>query len=347
LDPSAPGFTPSGTPAARVSRTRVLTRRDVASVMSLQDYMSAVESGFRAYAIGDANVPLPSHVAGKDGVFHAKAAQLTLDRAYVAIKVNGNFPGNPARNGLPTIQGVVLLCDASDGTVLALMDSIEITLRRTAAATAIAARHLASSRAETVAVCGCGVQGRAQLEALVQVMTVRRVLVWDADAGRSRQFADEMGRALQLPTRAVDDPRDATHGSHVIVTATTARVPFLTRDMVSPGAFVAAVGADSPEKSELAPDLMAGATIVVDLIAQAITMGDLHHAVKAGVVTANDVHAELAEIVVGRKRGRMRETETIVFDSTGTAIQDAASAAVIWQRAVARNVGTCIEFGAP
>ena len=116
--------------------------------------------------------------------------------------------------------------------------------------------------------------------------------------------------------------------------------------MVSQGTFVAAVGADSAEKSELAPELMAGATIVVDLLNQAAAMGDLHHAIDAGVVTANNVHAELADIVVGRKPGRTSRDETIVFDSTGTAIQDIASAVAIWQRAVASRVGIPVQLGA-
>src|SRR4029079_11988326 len=111
-------------------------------------------------------------------------------------------------------------------------------------------------------------------------------------------------------------------------------------------AFVAAVGADSAEKSELAPALLASATLVVDILAQAATMGDLHQAIAPGAMTASDVHAELADVIVGRKPGRSRSDQTIVFDSTGTAIQDVASAVAIWQRALASNVGSSIQLGA-
>jgi len=314
--------------------------------MSLQDYLSAVEAGFSSYANGGASVPPPTHIRSSNGNFHAKSACLLLDRPYVALKLNGNFPTNPQQNGLPTIQGVVLLFDGNDGTVLAVMDSIEITLRRTAAATALAAQYLAPVASDSVALCGCGAQGRAQLEALADVLRLRQVLVWDSDANKAREFALAMGRALQIDVAAVTELRRATRESHVIVTATTARVPYLANDMVSQGTFVAAVGADSAEKSELAPELMAGATIVVDLLNQAAAMGDLHHAIDAGVVTANNVHAELADIVVGRKPGRTSRDETIVFDSTGTAIQDIASAVAIWQRAVASRVGIPVQLGA-
>ena len=324
----------------------ILDRQTIAALMTPRDYVEAVEAGFRSYAGGEGDVPLPMHIPGRRGSFHAKGARLQLDRNYVALKLNGNFPGNPA-SGLPTIQGVVLLCDGDDGSILAVMDSNEITLRRTAAATALTARFLAREGADCIAICGCGEQGRAQLAALAEVLSLRRAFAWDLDAGKAAAFARDMSKALRIDVSAATSLADATRSSQVIVTATTARTPFLSKDMVPRGAFVAAVGADSPEKSELVPDLMAGATIVVDLLAQAVTMGDLHHAIDADLVTAEDVHAELGDLIAGRKPGRTSPDEIIVFDSTGTALQDVASAAWIWQRAVTEKVGFPFTFGAP
>jgi len=306
-----------------------------------------VDAACRSYRNGNADVAPPMHMRTRDGAFHAKGARIALDRTYVAVKLNGNFPDNPARAGLPTIQGVVLLCDGADGSVLAVMDSIEITLRRTAAATALAARYLARADADCIAVCGCGAQGRAQLEALTDVLSARRALVWDVDRDKSRRFAGEAADALKLDVSAVDEAEEATRASRVIVTATTARTPFVRPDMIAPGTFIAAIGADSAEKNELAPAVMANATIVVDLLEQAVTMGDLHHAIAAGVVTSSDVHAELADIIVGNKAGRQTRDQIIVFDSTGTALQDVASAVWIWRRAIATHAGSSIYFGAP
>jgi alanine dehydrogenase len=138
----------------------------------------------------------------------------------------------------------------------------------------------------------------------------------------------------------------ATRASDVIVTCTTASAPFLTPDHVAPGAFIAAVGADNPEKSEIAPALMARATVVADVLAQGLAMGDLRHAVAAGAMTAGDVHAELAELVSGAKPGRTDPEEITVFDSTGTAFQDVASAAVILERAQATGAGLRLDLGA-
>jgi alanine dehydrogenase len=337
---------PSAVPSVLAKPALLLGRRDIAALMSPNDYLAAVDAGFRGYTTGDAHAPLPMHVPATDGVFHAKGARLVLDRPYVAVKLNGNFPGNPLRTGLPTIQGVVVLCDGTNGSVLAVMDSIEITLRRTAAATALAARYLANADAECIAVCGCGEQGRAQLTALAQVISVRRAFAWDVDHAKARTFARDMSEALELEVVATSELTAATRAGHIIVTATPARVPFLTRNMIPAGAFIAAVGADSAEKNELAPDVLASAKIVVDLLGQAATMGDLHHAIDAGAMTTSDVHAELADVIIGRKPGRTAADEVIVFDSTGTAIQDVASAVWIYKRAKAKNLCLSISFGA-
>ena len=324
----------------------IVRRSEVTGLMDSAAYLGAVEAGFRSYASGEASVPMPMHIPVANGGFHAKGALVVLDRAYVAVKVNGNFPGNLQRHGLPTIQGVVLLFDAADGSLLAVIDSIEITLQRTAAASALAARYLAREGANSIAICGCGEQGRAQLKALAGVASVRRVLAWDIDWEKARKFAHEMHEALGLEVTAVQSACDATLPSDIIVTATSAQTPFLTAACVRAGTFVAAVGADSPHKSELTPELMAASKIVVDVLSQCSVMGDLHHAIEAGLVTSADVHAELGDLVIGRKLGRTTPYEITVFDSTGVAIQDAASAAWIYQRAIAGNVGRSISLGA-
>src|SRR5258706_13683830 len=181
----------------------ILRRSEVAALMDPAAYLAAVEHGFRSYARGDAFVPMPMHIPVQDGGFHTKGARVLLDRPYVAVKVNGNLPRNPQRTGLPTIQGVLLLCDANDGSVLAVMDSIEITLKRTAATTALAARYLARADANSVAICGCGEQRRAQLAALAAFASVKRVLAWDIDMDKAREFARDMQKELALEVTAV------------------------------------------------------------------------------------------------------------------------------------------------
>ena len=163
--------------------TLLLTRDDIATLLTPADYLAAVEHAFHLSAQKLVRSPPPMHIAGLGGAFHAKGASLLDDRKLCALKLNGNFPGNLAR-GLPTIQGIVLLCDAENGAPLALMDSIEITLRRTAAASALAARHLAREDAATLAVIGCGDQARPQTSALAQVIPLESGLAFDIDPAK-------------------------------------------------------------------------------------------------------------------------------------------------------------------
>lgn len=323
--------------------TLLLTRGDVASLLAPADYLTAVEAAFRLSKQGLALSPPPMHIAGVGGAFHAKGAMLTDGRKFCALKLNGNFPGNPAR-ALPTIQGIVFLCDAENGTPLALMDSIEITLRRTAATSALAAKHLARNDATTLAVIGCGDQARPQAEALADLFAFKRGFAFDSDLGKAAAYASEMSSALGMPFETAASQRDASRAADVLVTCTTSRMPFLAEDDVTPGTFIAAVGADNQDKNEITPALMARAKVVVDVLDQCLVMGDLHHAVKSGAMKAADVHADLGDIVTGGKPGRARPEEIIVFDSTGSAIQDVASAALVYERAKQAGVGTTFSF---
>ena len=334
-------------PVRPVPSALVLTRAEIAALMTLADYRASAEEAFKAVALGHATVAPPMHIAAVQGGFHAKGASLRRadGAAFVAVKINGNFPGNPLRNGLPTIQGAILLSDARDGSLLAIMDSIEVTLRRTAAASALAARYLARRDAATLTIYGCGEQARAQLAALNDEFALERVFVWDVDAGVAAAFADEMSTRLGLEIRCAEDRAAAANISDLICTCTTSRTPFLQESDVQPGTFIAAVGADSPDKSELAPRLMARSKVVVDLLEQCLTMGDLHHAVAAGVMTANDVYATLGELAASEKPGRVDDREITIFDSTGTAIQDVAAAVRIYERAKTSGRGLACDFG--
>jgi ornithine cyclodeaminase/alanine dehydrogenase-like protein (mu-crystallin family) len=261
-----------------------------------------------------------------------------------AAKVNANFPGNPAQHNLPTIQGVIALFELGTGRPLALLDSIAITSLRTAAATAVAARHLARPDADVLTICGCGEQGRSQLRALARVCSVRLVLAFDTDPRRSRSYAEEMSAELGIAVEVTEDLAAATRRSAIIVTCTPATRFIVAREQVPAGAFVAGVGADHPHKQELDPALLASSTVVADLLEQCATIGDLHHAIEAGLMTRGDVYAELAEIVAGLKAGRRSDAEVIVFDSTGTALQDVAAALVVCEKARAAGAGLRVEL---
>ncbi|HKZ33452.1 MAG TPA: ornithine cyclodeaminase family protein [Vicinamibacteria bacterium] len=328
-----------------MSETLILTRRDVQELLGLDECIAAVESAFRLHAEGKSLAPGVLAVRARDGGFHIKAAGLELGRHYFAAKTNANFFSNPSRHGLPAIQGVVVLCDADDGRPLAVMDSIEVTIRRTAAATAVAAKWLARKDSATATVCGCGSQGREQLRALSRVLPLARAHAYDADEAVARSYARELSDELGIEITPARDLAAALGDSDVCVTCTPSRGAFLMREHVRPGTFVAAVGADSPDKQELEPRLLAHAVLVVDVLEQCASIGELHHALEAGVLTRAAVHSELAEVLTGRRPGRQSDQEITIFDSTGTALQDVAAAALVYEKAVAKGKGVRLSLG--
>jgi alanine dehydrogenase len=323
-----------------------LSPQEIATLLTIDDCIVAVEESFRILGEGNAVPPavLSMHVSG--GGFHVKAGVLNLARSYFAAKVNGNFPDNAARFQLPTIQGVIVLCDAERGTPLAVMDSREITSQRTAAATAVAAKYLARPDSRTLTVCGCGQQGRVQATAIARVCRLKEIFTFDKIAGHAQRLAQRLTADLQIPASAVSELSVAVRQSDICVTCTTSRQPLLGSDDVAPGTFIAAVGADNPEKQELHPALMTKGKIVADILEQCVAMGDLHHAIAAGVMTRTDVHAELGEIVAGKKPGRESAQEITIFDSTGMALQDVATAAFLYEKAQRQNAGVRLDFAA-
>jgi alanine dehydrogenase len=324
----------------------LLTSREIQSLLTLDDCFDAVEHAFRVYGEGKALPPAVLSMHARCGGFHVKAGMLELSRSYFAAKVNGNFPENGSRFGLPTIQGVIVLCDAGNGTPLAVMDSRDITSLRTAAATAVAAKYLARQESRTITICGCGNQGRIQLMALSRVFRFETVFAYDTQEEQALQFSQALTSALTISVRPVSDLTAAVRQSDICVTCTTSRQPLLGYDDVAPGTFIAAVGADNPQKQELHPSLMARSKIVCDMLEQCAVMGDLHHALDAGVMTRANVHAELGEVVAGIKPGRESPEEITIFDSTGMALQDVAAAAVLYEKAQRQGAGVRLDFAA-
>lgn len=324
----------------------LLSSADVRALMKPDDWFRAVEAGFLASKQGRTLSPAPMHIPVPGGGFHAKGAYFASDRGYVALKLNANLPGNPARVGLPTIQGAVLLCDAGTGSVLAILDSIEVTLMRTAAASAVAASRLAKKTSRTMLVCGCGQQAMPHIVALMDVLPIRSVFVSDIDGGKAEAFARSARSMPGIAIEAVPSFSDVSQRSDIVVTCTTSTNAFLGAEHLSAGAFVAAVGADSSGKSEIAPNLMEQAKVVVDVFEQCLAMGDLRLAIASSALSSSDVYADLGEIVSGAKPGRATDDEIIVFDSTGTAIEDVASAAMIYERAVQSGRGASFVFAA-
>jgi alanine dehydrogenase len=272
------------------------------------------------------------------GSIHVKSGLLPGSHLAFASKVNVNIPDNWKLRQLPTIQGMVVVSDAKDGRPLAILDSITLTGIRTAATAALAAEYGARKHSKRVAIIGCGAQARYQLEAVKGVFPLQTVRVFDVDAARAEAFARTSSTAT-CSVAPVPSVRDAVRDVDICITCTTSKSPVLTDDLDLRGCFVAAIGADNSEKQEIAPGLMRRARILVDDVEACASGGDLNHALRAGAVTKDQVHAELADLAAGRKRGRMTEDELVIFDSSGSGVQDVAAAWVAYREGRRTGIG--------
>jgi alanine dehydrogenase len=325
--------------------TLILKKKDVRTLLTIPECIVAVEEAFKLWALGKAQPPGILGVHARDGGFHMKAGILNLGREYFVAKTNANFPQNPTLNGLPTIQGVIAISDATNGKLLALMDSIEITIVRTGVATAAAAKYLSNVDSKTVTICGCGNQGIISVKALKAVRDIQRVFAFDIDETIADRFAKVLSKELGITVVLASTLQEALSQSDICITCTPSKKYFISKEDVRPGTFIAAVGSDSEDKQELDPQLLAGNKVVADSIDQAIKIGELHHALAVGLMKRADVYGELGEIIAGIKPGRSSKSEIIIFDSTGIGLQDVAAAAVVYEKALEQEIGMEFNIG--
>jgi len=316
----------------------LLSGADLRKALQPDKVLSALEESYRQLAFNADDKGRSLGFALADGSLHVKAGLLPGTRQAFAAKVNVNLPGNPQRHGLPTIQGLVILVDTTRGRALALLESVTLTALRTAGTAALAARYGARPDARCLAIVGCGAQAPYQLAAFRALFPLRELRFHDRD----RSHAEALARQSAAPGLAcVVSPNiaAAVDGADICVTCTTSKSPILTDAMPLRGAFVAAVGADNPEKQEIDPRLMARARILVDDLEGCAAGGDLAHALKAGTVGPEAVHAELSALVAGTKSGRQSAEELVIFDSTGSGVQDVAASWAAYTAAKAQGIG--------
>lgn len=315
-----------------LSGPRVVGEEALRATVTHRIALASAERAFLALAGDEVVSPMPMGVEFPDvhGEIHVKGAYIKGSPVF-AFKVATGFYGN-VELGMPTGSGLVLVFDAKTGFPLAVLaDNGYLTDLRTAAAGALAVRHLtAPGRPLVLAVVGAGVQGRFQANMIRQVRHLKEIRVWSRQASSRKRYVMDMSPVLGAPVYDFAHVGDAISGADVVVTATPSQVPLILPGMLRPGATVIAVGADGPKKREVATEvLMAADKLVADRISQCIRLGELHHAVRAGRLTPEGIHAELGQIVAGDRPGREGE-ETIICDLTGVGAQDAAIAEAAW-----------------
>jgi len=304
-----------------------------------------VSGAFSRLAHGGVQMPpvMRLDIAEHNGEVDVKTAYVPGFDGF-AIKVSPGFFDNP-KLGLASVNGLMILHDSRTGLVRAVMlDNGYLTDVRTAAAGAVAARHLAPERIDTAAVLGAGVQARLQLKALTLVRPVERAVIWARDGEKARACAAELADELGIPVEAVAEAREAVQQARAVITTTPAGSPILHWDWLRPGTHVTAMGSDADGKNEVAPAVLANADrLVVDSRSQCAAMGELHHAIAAGALPSDVQPADLGQVVNGDAPGRQTAEEITVADLTGTGVQDTAIAVHAERRATDLGLGARVQ----
>lgn len=321
----------------------VLTERDLRGCVQLDGTaIDVVEQAFRALAGGKVVMPpiLSIDLPDVHGEVDVKTAYIPGFAGF-AIKVSPGFFNNP-KLGLPSLNGLMILFSAQTGLVDALLlDNGYLTDVRTAAAGAVAARHLAPRALATAGVLGTGVQARLQIIAAHQVRPFKSVLVWGRDPEKAMACGRDITAAIGVASRVVADPAELVRESQLVVTTTPARTPILKAEWLHPGLHITAMGSDQAGKNELDPEAVQAATLFVcDRISQSEKLGELRSAREAGFTA---IPPELGEIVAGGKPGRSSESDVTICDLTGTGAQDTAIATHALAAARNAGVGTVIQ----
>jgi alanine dehydrogenase len=312
-------------------KTLIFTRKDVEKVLSPRLAIRTVEKAFKAYGLEDADMPAKSYLYFEKGDLRSMPAYIHGQGLNIAgIKSVTVHPEN-AIYGLPTVIAVIILADPKNGFPLAILDGTYLTSIRTGAAGALAVKLLSRKDASIAGFVGCGTQARSQLACILEVRKLKAVKIWQFMA-RDRmapRFRDWVRNTYKLDAMISPVIDEVTTNVDILVTTTPSRRSLVNK--VSPGTHINAIGADAAGKEEINPKILKQAKLVIDDWTQASHSGEINVPVRNRQLTKKDIYAALGDIVAGKQRGRAKDDEITLFDSTGLAIQDVSCAYTVYQ----------------
>ena len=315
-----------------------LTEEEVRSLLTIDEAIAAVEKAFYDHGMGQTQMPPKSYLyfSRYDGDLRTMPAYLEgQDLAGVKIV---NVHTRNQEIGLPTIMALLVLNSPKTGAPLAIMGAAYLTSMRTGAAGAVAARNLARQNSRVVGMIGAGVQARTQLLGLARHFRIEQVIVSDSTLERARSFEDDARSFLDCDYLITASPEEACQ-CDILVTTTPSRNPVVKDKWIVPGTHINAIGADARGKQELESSLTKRAKVVVDDLTQAVHSGEVNIPISEGRLAAQDIYAQIGEILAGKRPGRTNDKEITIFDSTGLAIQDVAAGNAVYEKALQKGLG--------
>lgn len=324
----------------------LLTREDVKSVLTMKDCINAVESSFAELSNGTAALPLRNNISPKDGLpglaLYMPAYLKELNA--LACKVVTVYKDNPAKFNMPTTIGKVLLQDPASGDVICIMDGGYLTAVRTGAASGVANKYLSRKGKQVIGIYGTGVQAQMQLWAMKETVEVEKVLVYDLIPEACNNFVKTMSEMHGLKIEIAANSDDLLQAD-IICTATSSATPLWDGKKLKPGTHINNIGSHSPGARELDTETVKRSKFVGDSREACFNeAGDIMIPISEGAVTKDHFYAELGDLITGKKQGRANDQEITVFKSNGLAIQDVATAKLIYDMAVAKGIGVNAEI---
>lgn len=326
-------------------KTLLLNKENVGSLIRMGEVIGTVEEAYKAFNSGQVNQPpytcihLPPSGEIDFKISHSAANEIISMKAS-----SGGFPNNPTDHGVPSGMGTVLLFDARSCALICVMDGSLLTGLRTGAAGAVSVKVLARQNARKITSVGTGNQARMQIRAIHEVMKIEEIHAWDHHPENLARYKVDIEREFGIPVVMARSMQAAVEQADILITTTRGKGALVEAAWVQPGTHIVAMGTDTYGKQELEPEIFRHAKIVNDSTAQCIEKGETWHPLNQNIITQAHIHAEIGEILLGKKPGRETDHEITIFDSTGMAIQDNTTAAKIYRNAIASQTGTTFEF---
>ncbi|MCX6273218.1 MAG: ornithine cyclodeaminase family protein [Bacteroidetes bacterium] len=322
----------------------ILTRANVMSVLTMKDCMTVVEKAFLELVNGTAELPLRTAIKPPDGISLYMPAYLRESGA-LACKIVTVYKNNPSKYNIPTTIGTVLLQDPDNGKVICIMDGGYLTAVRTGAVSGIATQYLArKSPSMTAGIFGAGVQAKMQLWAMAEARPLVKAMVYDIYPESALKFSTEMEAKLGIQVEVSSNP-EALLACDILCLATSSASPLFDGKLVKPGTHINGIGSHTPNAREMDTALVKRSKFVGDsrqaCFAEA---GDIIIPVSEGAITDQHYYADLGEIIKGIKAARVGAEEITIFKSNGLAIQDVATAKLVYEKALAAGIGQTIEI---
>jgi alanine dehydrogenase len=322
----------------------VLNDQEVSELVSFDENLRLIEKAFGDYNRGESYVMpvIREKIEKHNGFFGIKSGYLA-NQEVLGFKAGGFWADNKVK-GLPNHQSAIMLFDPATGQPTAVIAANFVTQIRTAAIGAIGCKQLVRPDSKVLALIGAGQQGRNQLEASLKVLpSIKEVWVYDLYPASAEKVVNDL-QCEKYSIRLAESAEQACRAADVIVTATSSFKAIVMDAWIKPGTHINAIGTDTRGKQELDPQIFGRAAVFVDNLAQCCYLGECQHAVDAGIISREMIRAELGELINQSKPGRTSPDEITIFDTTGVAIQDLATAGYALQEAKKRGFGTIVKL---